>query len=241
MSEFSWKRLDTKAVGRALARKEIPRWVYEEVMSRKPDMENAMERIEAASGITPFPPTHIIPEALYDVDYNIVVYAHPTPVKRNRLVYLSIELSAPPIIYMETSRSLGLLGHEFLHYVVHTVNFHNKLAELESKGNRKSPAIVGVIPNKEKMTLDERDYYFYGNPEQWFKDKEVIEAVKELESKKSSDSSRAVADKVMKWMNEGKPMREFKRGEVTGYKGNIWLHQSIIEKAKKLGLLQKKN
>jgi len=238
MPEFSWERLDTKALGIALARGKIPRWVYDEVQARKPDIISAMEKIEIASEISPFPPTHVIHEALYDVDYKIVVYAHPTLFKGDRFVYPIIELSAPPIIYMEKSKFLGLLAHEFLHYVVHTVNLHKTLVELESKGNKKSPAIVGVIPNKEKMTLEERDHYFYGNPEQWFKDKEVINAVEELESKKSSVSSRAVADKVMKWMNERKPMREFKRGEVTGYKGDIWLHQSIIEKAKKLGLLQ---
>ena len=237
MYEFSWDKLDTKALGRALARKEIPRWVYDEVLVRKPDIENAMEKIETASDISLFPPTHVVPEAIYDVDYNIVVHAHLTLFKGYKYVYPIIELSAPSIIYMEKSMFLGLLAHEFLHYVVHTVDLHRTIAELESKGDFKSPAIVGVIPDREKMTLEERDRYFYGDPKVWLKDDELIQAVKELESKRNSSSGQAIADKVMKWMNEGKPMKEFKRGEVVGHKGEIWLHQSIIKRAKKLGLI----
>ena len=236
-SDFPWKKLDTKPLGRALAQRKIPRWAYNKIIARKPKIEYAMEKIERASDISPFPPTVLIPEAMYDFDFNIVVHAHPTLYKGNRYIYPIIELSGPSVLYMPESWFLGLLAHEFLHYVVHTVNLHKKLVEFESKGDSRSPAIVGVIPDKEKMTIEERDRYFYGNPEVWLKDNEVIQAVEELESKRSSGSGRTVADKVMKWMSKGRPMKEFKRGEIIGYKGEPWLHQSIIERAKKLGLI----
>jgi len=235
--DFSWKKLDTKPLGIALARGKIPRWTYNLIIARKPSIEHTMERIEKASEISPFPPTVLIPEGVYDSHFNIVVHAHPTIYKENGFVYPIIELSAPSVLYMPESWFLGLLAHEFLHYVVHTVDLHKKLVELESKGDSKSPAIIGVIPDKEKMTLEERDHYFYGKPNVWFKDDEVIQAVEELESKRTSTASRTVADKVMKWMNERKLMKEFKRGGVTGFKGKIWLHQSIIKKAKGLGLV----
>jgi hypothetical protein len=41
----------------------------------------------------------------------------------------------------------------------------------------------------------------------------------------------------MEWMNENRLMKEFERGKAVGYKGEITLHQPIIERAKKLKIL----
>lgn len=236
--DFQWEKLDIKPLGRALAQRKIPRWAYNKIVTLKPVIISVMEKIESASEISPFPPTILIPEAIYDFDFNIVVHACPSVYKRANTVYFTIELSAPSILLMPSLWFLGLLAHEFLHYVIHTINLHKKLVELESKGDSKSKAIVGVIPNREKMTIEERDRYFYGDPEVWLKDNKIIQAVKEIGFLRDTNSGREIADKVMKWINERRgPMKEFKRGEVTGYKGVVWLHQSIIEKAKSLGLI----
>jgi hypothetical protein len=237
MSDFLKSRLTTKPLGRALARGKIARSTYNEIISRKSGLEHAMKKIETASEVTPFPPTHIIPEGIYDFEYNIVVHAHPTLLKMGKFVYLIIELSCPSILYMDKSMFLGLLAHEFLHYVVYTIDFHRELTERSAKGDGKSQIVIGLIPNKEKMTLDQRDRYFYGNPEVWFKDKEVIQAVGRLESERCSSQGRALADRVMEWMNGNRLMKEFERGKVVGYKGEIILHQPIIEEAKKLKIL----
>jgi hypothetical protein len=237
MSVFLKERLATKPLGRALAQGKITRSTYNEIMSRKSDLEHAMKKIETASEVTPFPPTHIAPEGTYDFEYKIVVHAHPTLLKTGKFVYLSIELSCPSVLYMDKSMFLGLLAHEFLHYVVHTIGFHRELTERSAKGDGKSPIVIGLIPNKEKMTIDQRDQYFYGDPKVWFKDKEVIQAVGRLESERCSSHGHALADKVMEWMNENRLMKEFERGKAVGYKGEITLHQPIIERAKKLKIL----
>lgn len=236
MSNLLKTRLVIKPLGRALAQRKIGRSVYNEILSRKSDLEYAMKRIEVASEVTPFPPTYIVPEGIYDFEYSIVVHAHPTLFKVDKLVYLIIELSCPSVLYMEKSMFLGLLAHEFLHYVALTIDFHKELTDRSTRGDEKS-AIVIEIPNKDKMTLDQRDRYFYGNPEVWFKDKEVIRAVGKLESERCSNSGRTLADKVMKWMNEKRLMKEFERGKVVGYKGEIILHQRIIERAEELKIV----
>lgn len=191
-----------------------------------------MNRIEKASGVSPFPPTIVIPEAVYDFTYNVVIHSSVTLHKGKKFVYLVIELSTLSLLYMGRSMFLGLLAHEFLHYAVHTVNFHKKITELESQGNHESPVVIGVIPNKEKMTWQERDQYFYGDPQIWFNDKEVVRAVKDLEAMKFNKT--ALDDKVMEWIKQGKPMKEYVRGEIKGFRGELWLHQPIIERAKKL-------
>lgn len=236
-SKYPWNKLDTKPLRWALAKRKIPRLFYIKTISKIPNILSAMERIEQASGVSPFPTTVLVPEGVYDFEFKVVVHAHLTLYKSNSFSYPVIELSAPSILYMPESWFLGLLGHEFLHYVVYTIKFHKKLVELKSKGDSKSPAIVGVIPDKEKMTLEERDRYFYGNPDAWFKDDDVIQAIKKLESEIESSSAREMADKVKNWMNEKRLMKEFKRGEIVSVKGKLWLHDSILEKARKSGLL----
>jgi len=231
---FSPKRLDTKPLGTALAQGKIPRWVYSEVIARKVDLESAMDRIEKASEVSPFPPTVTVPEAIFDSFFKIVVHAQLTLYKKMKFVYLVIELSAPSIVYMNKSIFLGLLAHEFLHYVVHTLNLYKKICNLESKGNHESSAIVGVIPHTEGMTATERDRYFYADPTMWFRDDEVIRAVENLDSMKVDTT---LTEKVMQWINEGKPMKEFEREKIIGFKGEPWFHQSILDKAKKLKML----
>jgi len=236
-SDYPWEKFDTKPLGKALAQGKFLRWEYNRVMMCKPIILSAMERIEEAGEISPFPPTILIPEAIYDFEFKIVVHACPSIFKSGRTVYPIIEIPAPSVLFMPKTWFLGLLAHDFLHYVAHTINLHKKLVELELEGDSESPVVEGVIPNKEELSLEERDRYFYSNPKMWLIDPQIIKALQKLESNVGSKTGQALGDEVMRWMNKRRLMKEFKRGEVTGYRGEIWLHKSIIKKADGLGLI----
>lgn len=230
------KRLDLKPLGKALGLKIIPNWFYKQIIAYKNDLQNAMNKLEKASEVSPFPPTVIIPEALYDIDYNQVIHARVTLHKgKMNFVYLIIELSAPSLFYMDNSIFLGLLAHEFLHYVVQTINFKKRFDELEAKGNNKAPILIGNILDKEKKTIKQRDMYYYSDPVKWFNDNEIIKAVEKLDDKKIKTTT--MTNKVMKWIKGGKPSKEYKRGSLTGIYGDLWLHPSILEIASKKGMI----
>jgi hypothetical protein len=193
-----------------------------------------MGKIEKASGISPFPTTIIIPEALYDIDNKIIVHGHDTMIKPSG-IYLIIELSAPSLLFLPKENFLGLLAHEFLHYIAHTIDFHIKLTEKAGSGDTTSDVVGGIIPDKEKMTLTQRDDYFYSDPKTWLIDKEVIDAVNAIDQMRfTKGKDNGAADKIMAWGNKNKLIREFERGKIVGYKGWLTLHQPTIERAKQL-------
>ena len=172
-----------------------------------------MTNVSKASDI-PYPPSRLLPCAVLDWKNNIVVAAYLEGVQRNSDILHEVHLSGPYLILVNRKFLLGVLTHEFLHYINLTLEWYRKRDEEEPR--------ISYISEEERktMTVAERDRHFWQEPTGWIEDPNVLEALDLVE--RVAFQKAKYGKKVLGMVSQGHTwIQDRMRGEIKEFTGNI--------------------
>ena len=196
-------------------------------------LKDQIKRVERDTTIR-YPPTIVRPCALFDIDNRIVVDAHVTIGQKGTLIFLEVVFAAPTVAFADEKKLLGIVAHEFIHYVAHTISIYQRM---KLKGNLEG-ASIGEVPLEVKARgIKARDEYNTVPAKDWLTGR-TLGAWEAIEQESFTVSKWA--DLVMKeWINKGYPTEDFKRGSPTRPErpGRVVHESDIIDKAKKLNII----
>jgi hypothetical protein len=231
--EFNYPPVDATLLTKDLRRRQIPAPLIERVRKGTRRLEDQIKRVERDTAIR-YPPTIVLPCALFDIDNRIVVDAHVTIGQKGKIIFLQVRFAAPTVALGDDKKLLGIAAHEFIHYVAHTISIYQHAKE---HGTLEGMSI-GEVPSEVKARgIRARDEYHTVAAKDWLNGK-TLEAWEVIEQESFTVSKWA--DLIMKeWINKGYPTEDFKRGSATRPErpGRLVHESDIIDKAEKLGLI----
>jgi hypothetical protein len=231
--DFNYPPVDMAFFRRDPRRHEIPALLIERIGKGAKRLEDQIKRVEQETAIR-YPPTIVLPCALFDIDNRIVVDAHVTIGQKGKIIFLQVRFAAPTVALGDDKKLLGIAAHEFIHYVAHTISIYQHAKE---HGTLEGMSI-GEVPSEVKARgIRARDEYHTVAAKDWLNG-ETLEAWDVIEQE--SFTICKWADLIMKeWINKGYPAEDFKRGSATRPErpGRLVHESDIIDKAKKLGLI----
>lgn len=231
--DFNYPPVDMAFFRRDPRRHEIPALMIERIGKGVKRLEEQIGQIERDTMIK-YPPTVVLPCALFDIDNRIVVDAHVTIGQKGKIIFLRVRFAAPSVAFADEQKLLGIAAHEFIHYVAHTISIYQYAKE---HGTLERASIGEVPPDIKAMGIKARDAYHTVAAKDWLTG-QALEAWHAIE--RESFTTSKWADLIMKeWINKGYPTEDFKRGSATRPErpGRLVHESDIIDKAKRLSLI----
>jgi len=229
--EFSYPPVDMMFFRKDPRRREIPRRLQERIGKGAKLLENQISKIEQNSAIR-YPPTVVLPCALYDVDIRMVVDAAPELVRRGKNAFLQVRFAAPTVALADEKTLLGIAAHEFIHCIKHTIDIYKWI-----EGRALKDMTIGEVPQDIKAKgVRARDEYHTVPAKDWLSG-DVLAACQEIDLESFTYSQWA--DLIVKeWIGKGYPTEDFERGKAIYVgRGRPIYNSDIVDKAKKLGLI----
>jgi hypothetical protein len=236
MKPFSPSQIELGLLARALSEGKLDHGIYDKIMGRKGMLLEEAQLVASAAGLPRYPQIRLLPGASVDIGYNAVNAGKGVPVIEGGNWYLAVELSGPYLTFIDRIRLRGILGHELIHYIRDTLDLYNA----EGKEGIVLHKLEGV--DLDRLSNEERHALFYDDPARWFKDSEVLRAVRSLDKRYGKRSE--VADDVLDLVRRGViPVHEFVKGTTiaSGQQANIHytdVGQAVISIAIGKGVLQ---
>jgi len=231
--DFNYPPVDMAFFRRDPRRHEIPAPLMERIGKGAKRLEEQIGQIERDTMIK-YPPTVVLPCALFDIDNRIVVDAHVTIGQKGKIIFLQVRFAAPTVAFADEQKLLGIAAHEFIHYVAQTVSIY----QLAKEHGTLEGISIGEVPSEVKARgIKARDEYHTVVAKDWLNGK-TLEAWNVVEQESFTVSKWA--DLIMKeWINKGHPTEDFKRGSATRPErpGRLVHESDIIDKAKRLSLI----
>jgi len=230
--DFNYLPIDMAFFKRDPRRHEIPAPLTRRIDEGAKRLEDQIKRVEQDAAIR-YPPTIVLPCALFDIDNRIVVDAHVTIGQKGKFIFLQVRFAAPTVAFADEKKLLGIAAHEFIHYVAHTISIYEHMKE---HGTLEGASIGEVPPEVKAKGIRARDEY-HTAAKDWLTGR-TLEAWNAIEQESFTVSEWA--DLIMKeWITKGYPTEDFKRGSATRPErpGRVIHESDIIDKAKRLGLI----
>jgi hypothetical protein len=231
--DFNYPSVDMAYFRRDLRRHEIPALLMEKISKGAKRLENQIKRVEQDTAIR-YPPTIILPYALYDADNRMVIDALVTRGQRGHNIFLEVRFAAPTVAFADNKKLLGIAAHEFVHYVKYTIEIYQ---HPRGHGPSKVATIGKVPPEVRALGIKARDDYQTVAGKDWLCG-QTLAAWEEVE--KESFTIAKWAQLVTRgWVDKGYPTEDRPRGRPTqlGKPGRVLLSNDIIDRAKKLRLI----
>jgi hypothetical protein len=187
-------------VGAAVASGSLPERVLGRVRARLPILEDAISRVEAASGLS-YPPYYVSPTLTLGegVDSIAILYSRTIPVDSGSQVTIMVEFSTPLLLYGTRAAIRAVAAHEFLHYVELVDRFTKMRVSSEP-------------PTAHTFEAPYQDLGVLADPQLILRDKKLTRL---LNSKfRPNLMERALDDKVWRaWVQRNMPVRRIRLEE----------------------------
>jgi len=229
--EFHYPVVDMTFFRKDPRRRVIPKALVERIGKGSKLLKDQIAKVQQNSGIK-YPPTVVLPCAIYEVDSRMVIDAAPRLVRRGSIVFLEVRFAAPTVAFADEKRLLGITAHEFIHCIKHTIDMHQRITRGASGQTN-----IGEVPAELKAKgIRARDEFHTVPVSDWLSG-DVLAAYEE--DQKESFTISKWADLIMReWIKKGYPTEDFERGKAIKVgRGRPIYNYDIIDKAKKLGLI----
>jgi len=229
--EFNYPVVDMTFFRKDPRRRVISKLLVERIGKGAKLLENQITKVQQNSGIK-YPPTVVLPCAIYEVDIRMVIDAAPQLARRDNNIFLEVRFAAPTVAFADEKKLLGITAHEFIHHIKHTIDIYQK-----STRGASEQTIIGEVPAEIKAKdIRARDEFHTVPASDWLSGETL--AAYEQDQKESFTVSKW-ADLIMReWIRKGYPTEDFERGKAIHVgRGRLIYDRDIIDKAKKLGLM----
>jgi hypothetical protein len=229
--EFNYPVVDMTFFRKDPRRRVIPKVLVERIGKGAKLLKDQIAKVQQNSGIK-YPPTVILPCAIYEVDIRMVIDAAPQLVRRDNNIFLEVRFAAPTVAFADEKKLLGITAHEFIHCIKHTIDIHQKITRGASGQTN-----IGEVPAEIKAKgIRARDEFHTVPASDWLSG-EILAAYEE-DQKESFTVSKWANFVTREWIKKGYPTEDFERGKAIQVgRGRLIYDRDIIDKAKKLGLV----
>jgi len=231
--EFNYAPVDMTFFREDARRRAIPELLLRKIVKGASRLKNQIKQLEQDTAIK-YPPTIVLPCALYDVDSHMVIDAFVTRGQRGHNIFLEVRFAAPTVAFADDKKLLGIAAHEFIHYVKHTMDVYQ-----HPRGHASSKvATIGEVPPEVKaLGIKATDDYQTVAAKNWLCGL-TLAAWQEVEQESFTIAKWAQLV-VNEWIQKGYPTEDRPRGRPSqlGKPGRVLVANDVIDKAKKLGII----
>jgi len=231
--DFDYPPVDMAYFRRDPRRHEIPALLIERIGKGVKRLGDQIRQIGQDTAIK-YPPTIVLPCALYDVDNRMVIDALVTRGQRGDNIFLEVRFAAPTVAFADDRKLLGIAAHEFVHYVKHTIDIYQ---HPRGHGSSKVVTIGEVPPEVKALGIKARDDYHTVAAKDWLSG-QTLAAWREVEQESFTIAKWAQLV-IKEWIRKGYPTEDHPRGTPSrpGKPGRVLQANDVIDKAKRLRLI----